>query len=278
MGLKVHVVKRVLLAIAIVILLCAPMSVVEAQGIYQPSSQGSALVPLTAENGIAGSGISGFSRFLGNFSAGYNYHSLSFRDGVRFDELRLRYSVPLRIGNGVVNGFAIAHITDLKDRTLTLGLADAALRFGGNWLTKMGGRAYFGLRGEYDATRRGNQWYSGGQAAVEMFQFIDRDIASLRVTYYAESAGDQLYLTNKPSKGWEVVAWYSHAVNAVGARLMLIVDGYELDNGLPDYQRGWNLKASVSDRTGLFFLSGGLGYDSFVLSNYTVGASINLSL
>lgn len=232
---------------------------------------------LSLGNASAGCSESRLVPSLGLFSAGYNYNSYGFRGGVRYNELRLNYSLPFfQISNrGFVNAFTLAHITDLKNSPETLGLADAALRFGGTWLTRLRRGSYVGVSGEYDATRRGQKWYSGGQAAIEMFQSVGSDMASLKVTYYSESAGDNLVYRKSPT-GYEVAAWYAHRISAVRARLMLIASGYDLDNGASEHQRGWSLQASLSDPSGLFLLKGGMGYDSVVLSNYNVGAAINL--
>jgi hypothetical protein len=245
-----------------------------AQGLFG-NSLGAPQSFLSLGNLGAGCGDSGLVPSLGIFSAGYNYNSY-FHGGVSFDELRLMYSLPLVIGKGdIVDAFAFAYITDLKSSPQTFGLADAALRFGGSWGKRLRHGLYVLASGEYDASRREGTWYSGGSAAIEMTQFVGYDAASLRVTYYSEAVGDQLIFTKNPS-GYEVAAWYAHTISAVGVSLMLISSGYDLDTGESAHQRGWALEASLSDPSGLFLLNGSIGYDSVVLSNYTVGGAINL--
>ena len=278
------------LLIAPILLIATLVGVAGAQGFPQLPAQSGSFIPptfsggrgaapqsyLSLGNAGAGRGDSGFASSRGMFSAGYNYNRYGFQGGVGTNELRLRYSVPFRISNGdVVNAFTLVYLTNLNDVLQTFGFADAALRFGGTWLKRLRRGSYVGARGEYDPTRRQGTWYSGGQAAIEMFQFIGSDIASLRVTYYSQSAGDNLIFTKTPT-GYEVAACYAHTISAVGARLMLIASGYDTDAGASEHQRGWSLRASLSDRSGLFSLNGGTGYDSVVLNNYTVGAAINL--
>jgi hypothetical protein len=216
---------------------------------------------------------------LGLFSAGYNYHSFNVEDGIRFNELRLRYALPLRISNGdTVTGFALAHITDLPDSQSTaFGLASDMLRFGGSWRTRLCNGLYLGARGEYDATRQGGTWFSGGQAAIEMFSFVcGSNLAHLRVTYYGGSAGNQLIFPTNPS-GYEGSIGYWHELLSRGPRLLLLVSGYDLNAGTGNKQRGWGLESAVSGAGGLFNLNGRIGYDSVVLYNYTLGAAVNLT-
>jgi hypothetical protein len=216
---------------------------------------------------------------LGVLSAGYQYYRYTAGDGINVSELRLRYALPLIIGNGgtAVTGFAMAHITDLSDSQSTAsGLAQDALRFGTSWRSRVCGRTFLGARGEYDATKRGGTWYSGGQVAGEMFTFVcNRNVASLKVTYYGESAGNQLIFP-KNASGYELSGWYGHEIIPAGARLLLILSGYDFDTGLPDRQRGWMLEGGLSGPSGWLSLKGGIGHDSILLNTYSVGASINV--
>ena len=263
------------------------VNVAGAQGIAQLPGQSGLLIPPTFIGGAAspqsyfslgnlgaGCGDSGLP-YLGNFSAGYNYNSC-FQGGVSFNELRLIYALPLLTEDGdLVRPFIIAYITDLKNSPRAFGLADALLRFGGSWSTRLGQGWWVGARGEYDATRRRGTWHSGGRAALEMFQFVGRDIATLRVTYQAESAGDQLIFLKNPT-GYEVAVWYSHDLFYGGPRLMLKASGYDFDTG-SSKQRGWNMGASLSMSGGLFTLKGTAGHDSVMLDNYSVGAFCTLA-
>jgi hypothetical protein len=225
-------------------------------------------------------GHSSLAPSLGNFSAGYIYNSYAVQDGVSFSEVRLRYALPLNTGDGdLVTAFAFAHLTDLSnERSLAFGLASNALRFGGSWLTRVGTGQWVGARGEYDATQRGQDWYSGGQIAGELIWFVSsNNLASLRVTYYSHSAGgDQPVFPKNPS-GFELSTWYGHDIIPGRARLMLIVSGYELDIGGLYRQRGGALEASLSVLGGLLFLKGRLGHDSILLNNYSAGMGLALA-
>ena len=118
--------------------------------------------------------------------------------------------------------------------------------------------------------------YSGGQAAIETFHYVcGPNLASLRVTYYAESAGDQLIFAKSPS-GYEVTMGYSHELFYCGPRLILASSAYDFDAGQPAKQRGWYLGASVMLAQGLLTLKATAGYDSVILNNYTVGADVRL--
>src|SRR5208283_4205729 len=163
---------------------------------------------LSSGNLGSGCGNCGLAPSLGIFRAGYNYNGYS-QVGINFSELRLMYTLPLLLDNGdAVRPYVLAYITNVNDAAQAFGLADALLRIGGSWRTRLSKGFWVGARGEYDATRRLGTWYSGGQAAVEMFQCLGRDTASLRVTYYAESAGNQLIFPQNP-KGYEVDLWYA---------------------------------------------------------------------
>jgi hypothetical protein len=187
------------------------------------------------------------------------------------------YTLPLLLDNGdAVRPYVLAYITNVNDSAQAFGLADALLRFGGSWRTKLSEGFWVGARGEYDATRRLGKWYSGGQAAIEMFQCVGRDTASLRVTYYAESGGDQLIFPQSPT-GYEVALWYAHDLFACGPRLMLTASGYDFNTGGSGDQRGWNMGANLRFAGGLFSLNGTVGHDSVILDNYTVGASCTLA-
>lgn len=105
--------------------------------------------------GTPGSGYNYSGRYLGNFSAGYNYHSYNFRSTSGFSELKLGYYLPVRTSiRSSVTPFAVAHLTDLKESPQSFGLANTVLRFGGAWQTRLCRGSYLGVRGEYDATRR----------------------------------------------------------------------------------------------------------------------------
>jgi len=213
---------------------------------------------------------------LGLLSTDYKYRSLSIGDGVRFSELSLNYYLPVFMdSNTFLTPFAIAYVNNVKDSTQALGLADAMLRFGGVLRTKLNSDLWGGVGGEYDSVRRLGNWYSGGQARIELFQFIGRNLASLRVQYYSESAGDQPVTTNN-STGYEITLGYSQDIFQNGPRLLLAASGYESGSGSPDKLRGWFVRAGLSMAQGLLTLKGGAGHDSLVLNNYWVGASVNL--
>jgi hypothetical protein len=227
-----------------------------------------------------GSGASDGLPSLGNFSAGYDYKSFKLNGGVNFNDVKLYYNLPLKVGvaNTVVP-YAFAYLTDLSDeKSRDFGLASNALSFGGSWLIRLAKGYYAGARGEYDATKYGSNWYSGGQVTGEMIWFVARNNpAGLKVTYCCQSAGDQANFSKNPS-GFELAAWYGHQLIPRRARLMLIASGYELDTGgSSDHQRGGALEGSLAILGRLVFLRGRLGYDSILLNNYSVGAGVNLS-
>jgi len=209
--------------------------------------------------------------------AGYNYHSYSFNGGIKFNELRLGYSHPLPISRetSTVTPFAYAYLTDLKISPKAFGLAQDFLRFGGSWRTALAPGTIIGVRGEYDYTKRQEKWYSGGQGAVDLLQFIGYGIGSLRLTYYTESTADNLIFQNSPS-GYEVAAGYSQRVTAFGSRAMVIASAYNLDVGTPDKQKGWSLAASISSPRYWFLLRGKIGNDSILGSNSSVGSFVTV--
>jgi|SRR5208283_1428080 len=282
-------VANVLLIVPI-LLISTLMGVAGAQGIPQLPTQSGSFIPpafngggsaspqsfLSLGNLGAGCGDSGLVPSLGIFRAGYNYNSY-LQGGIKFSELRLMYTLPLLLDNGdAVRPYVLAYITNLNDSAQAFGLADVLLRFGGSWRTRLRDGLWLGAQGEYDATRRLGTWYSGGQAAIEMFQCVGRDTASLRVTYYAESAGNQLIFTKSPT-GYEVALWYAHDLFACGPRLMLTGSGYDFNTGGSGDQRGWNLGANLWMAGGLFSLNGSVGHDSVISDNYTLGASCTLA-
>jgi hypothetical protein len=110
-----------------------------------------------------------------------------------------------------------------------------------------------------------------------MFKSIGTDNASLRVTYYAESAGDQLIFPQNPS-GYEMDFWYAHDLFASGPRLMLTACGYDYGAAqVGGNERGWTMGAHLRFAGGLFSLDGTAGHGSVILDNYTVGASCTLA-
>jgi len=167
--------------------------------------------------------------------------------------------------------------TNSQDLRPAFGLANTVLRFGGSWSTQLGEGFWVGARGDYNATRRQNKWYSGGRAAIELLQSFGSDNASLRVTYYSGSAGDNLIFSRK-SASYGVDLWYAHDLFAFGPRLMLWASGYEYSNQTQGIgQRGWILGASLRFAEGLFSVRGTAGRDSVILSNYSVGGYCTLA-